>query len=210
MTQRGNHRAAIFFEDGDYALNRDILADESRKAGVAVWAWCLMPNHVHPLLVPADEGGFARALGRTHRRYADFANARARRTGYLFQERFSSAPMDEEHLLAALRYVSLNPVRARLMTRAEDRPWSSVRAQLGRGDDGLTDIAPVAARVPRFAELLEHDPDDPAFVAFRRAEAIGRPLGSAAFAADLAARLGRPVLPRKRGRKPKDGNWGMK
>jgi putative transposase len=162
-----------------------------------------MPNHVHLVLVPADASGFARALGRTHRRYAGFVNARARRTGHLFQERFSSAPMDEAHLLAALRYVSLNPVRARLAARAEDWPWSSVRAHLGRGDDGLTDTAPVAARVPRFAELLDSDPDDTAFVAFRRAEAIGRPLGSAAFAADLAARLGRPVLPRKRGRKPK-------
>lgn len=102
VTQRGNHRAAIFFEDGDYALYRDILAGESGKAGVAVWAWCLVPNHVHLLVVPADEGGFARALGHTHRRYAGFVNAQARRTGNLFWERFSSTPMDEEHLLAAL------------------------------------------------------------------------------------------------------------
>ncbi len=72
-----------------------------------------MPNHVHLILTPADATGLAQALARTHRRYAAVINARLLRTGHLFQERFSSAPMDEDHLMAALAYVSLNPVRAR-------------------------------------------------------------------------------------------------
>lgn len=115
--------------------------------------------------------------------------------------------MDEAHLLAALRHVRLNPARARLVAQAEDRAWSSDRTPLGHGDDGLAETAPFAARVPDFAALPERDPDDPAYVvAFRRADAIGRPLGSVACATDLAARLGRPVRARKRGRRPKQDN----
>ena len=119
------------------------------------------------------------------------------------QERFGSVVMDEAHLMAALRYVSLNPVRAGLAARPEDWPWSSVRAHLGLGDDGLTGTAPVSARVPRFADLLMTPADDPAFGALRRAEGHGRPLSSADFARALETRLARPILPRKRGRKPK-------
>ena len=79
VTQRGNHRATMFFEDGDYALYRDLLAVETKAAHVAVWARVLMPNHVHLILVPSDETGLASALGRVHRRYAAYVNARARR-----------------------------------------------------------------------------------------------------------------------------------
>ena len=80
VTQRGNRRQTIFFEDGDYALTRDLLAERCRKAGVAVWAYCLMPDHVHLILVPATANGLALALGETHRRYAGFVNARLRVT----------------------------------------------------------------------------------------------------------------------------------
>src|ERR1700722_8711163 len=118
VTQRGNRGERVFFEDADYALYRDLLAAACRKTGVAVWAYCLMPNHVHLILVPADATGLARALGETHRRYVSYVNARARQTGHLFQGRFASVVMDEEHLLSAARYVSLNPVRARLVKRA--------------------------------------------------------------------------------------------
>ena len=204
VTQRGNHRAAIFFGEADYRLYRDLLAIESRRAAVAVWGWCLMPNHVHLILTPAEPQGLAQALARTHRRYAAVINARALRTGHLFQERFSSAPMDEDHLIAAWRYVSLNPLRAGLVRDLADWPWSSLSAHLGGTDDGLTDVAPARQRVPRFADLLESDPADPAFRVFRTAEAIGRPLASESFTRALEERLGRKLLPRKRGRKVKE------
>ena len=203
VTQRGNHRAAMFFEAGDYRLYRDLLAAETRAAHVAVWAWVLMPNHVHLILVPTDETGLAGALGRVHRRYAAYVNARARRTGHLVQERFGSVVMDEAHLMAGLRYVALNPVRAKLVAKAEDWPWSSVAAQLGLVDDGLTLTGPVADRVPNFTDLLGQPEDDADFGALRRAEGHGRPLGSPAFVKALEIRLGRSIVPRKRGRKAK-------
>ena len=206
VVQRGNHRAPVFFGPDDYALYRDLLALETRRAEVAVWAWCLMPNHVHLILTPGGGGGLAGAIGRTHRRYAGFVNARARRTGHLFQERFSPAPMDEAHLMAAFAYVSLNPLRAKLVERAEDWPWSSLRAHLGLGGDGLTDTAPAFERVERFRDLIESPPGAPAFSAFRKAETIGRPMGDDAFIQSLETRLGRNLRPAKPGPKPKNNS----
>jgi putative transposase len=156
VTQRGNRRQKIFFEDGDYALYRDLLAERAAKAGVAVWATCLMPNHVHLILVPATEDGLALALGETHRRYTGFVNARMRVTDHLFQGRFGSVVLDEPHLVAAARYVALNPVRARLVRRAQDWPWSSARAHLKGRDDGLVMVTPLLERTAgRFADLLD-------------------------------------------------------
>ena len=155
VTQRGNRRERIFFDDGDCELYRDWLAQSCRKFDVSVWAYCLMPNHVHLILTPADASGLALALSRAHRLYAGFVNARARQTGRLFQGRYGSVALDEDHLMAAARYVALNPVRARLVARAQDWPWSSVRAHLAGRDDGLVSVRPLLDRAPRFADLVE-------------------------------------------------------
>jgi putative transposase len=77
VTQRGNGRARTFFGDADYHLYRDLLAENCAAADVEVLAWVLMPNHVHLILVPADEDGLRRALAPTHRRYAGHVHARA-------------------------------------------------------------------------------------------------------------------------------------
>ena len=203
VTQRGNRSETIFFEPEDYRLYKDWLAESCRRFGVACWAYCLMPNHVHLILTPDDSAGLALALARAHRLHAGFVNARARQTGHLFQGRFGSVAMDEDHLMAAARYVALNPVRARLVERAWDWPHSSVRAHLAGRDDGLVRVQPLIDRAPRFADLLDKDPDDPAFDALRRSELIGRPLGDEAFLDAISRRLNRVVTPGKRGRKPK-------
>lgn len=111
--------------------------------------------------------------------------------------------MDEAHWLAAARYVGLNPVRARLAERAEDWPWSSVRAHLAGRDDGVVRTAPLLERVADPAAFFAADGDEEAARALRRAERTGRPLGAAEWVAALEARTGRPLAPRKPGRKPK-------
>jgi hypothetical protein len=127
----------------------------------------------------------------------------------LFQGRFASVVMDEEHLLAAARYVALNPVRARLAKRAEDWRWSSARAHLAGRDDGLVEVAPLLARCAgRFADLLAVEPAPGVIAALRAAETIGRPLGAPAFLDRLAALTGRDPRPRKRGPKPRTGEAG--
>ncbi len=120
VTQRGNRRERTFFEEDDYALYLDLLADSSARAGAEVWAYCLMPNHVHIILVPSDRDGLRRTFADLHRRYTGFINARARTTGHLWQGRYGSVAMDETHLLTAVRYVTLDPVRARLVAQARD------------------------------------------------------------------------------------------
>jgi putative transposase len=166
VTQRGNRREQTFFEDGDYALYRDLLARAADRAGAEIWCYCLMPNHVHVVVVPADEDGLRRTFAETHRRYTGFINARARWTGHLWQGRFGAVAMDEAHLANAVRYVSLNPVRARLVERAEQWRWSSVVAHLAGKDDGLVRVAPVLERYGDFAAFLAQPADDEA--AWRR------------------------------------------
>jgi len=125
-------------------LYRDLLADSCRNAGVSVWRYCLTPNHVHLVRVPKDMIGLARALAATHRRYTGFVNARNRMTEHLFQGRYGSVAMDAAHLLAAARYVALNPVRAKRLAQAADWPWSSVRAHLAGRNDALVDVSAAA------------------------------------------------------------------
>src|SRR4051812_44728643 len=203
VTQRGNGRATTFFDDEDYALYRDLLGRHCAAAGVEIWAWVFMPNHVHLILVPCDADGIRRALAAVHRRYAGHVHARLKRTGHFWQGRFGCVAMDEEHLGAALRYVALNPVRARLVRHAADWPWSSLHAQLG-AEDGLTATAAVTARYPDFAALIAAGEDAEASRRLRRAETIGRPIGSAAFVERLEMDSGRALAPARRGRRRKE------
>jgi putative transposase len=200
VTQRGNGRAQTFFSDADYALYCDLLREHCAAAGVAVWAWVLMPNHVHLILVPSDEDGLRRALSRVHRTYAGRIHERLQRTGHFWQGRFGCVAMDEAHLCAAFRYVAMNPVRAGLVKRAEDWRWSSVRAQLGLIEDGMTRTAATSERLPDFAALLASAEDEEATMRLRRAESIGRPVGSAEFVERLEKRYERRLRRGQAGR----------
>ena len=85
VTQRGNRREAIFFQDGDQEIYCDMLAEQLRKSEVEVWAYCLMPNHVHVILNPREADGMGRALGEAHRRYTNFATRVAAGPGICFR-----------------------------------------------------------------------------------------------------------------------------
>ena len=204
VTQRGNRRERTFFEDGDYALYLDLLADAARRAQTEIWSYCLMPNHVHIILVPADADGLRRTFGDLHRRYTGFINARMRTTGHLWQGRFSSVAMDEAHLVAAFRYVALNPVRARLVKRAGDWKWSSTRALCSAEDDGVVTVAPALDRVGDFTAFLDEAFDEAfTYAALRKAESIGRPVGSPQWLDDMEVKTGLALKPQKRGPKAK-------
>ena len=205
VTQRGNRRERTFFEDGDYALYLDLLAHAAEQHGVAIWSYCLMPNHVHIIAVPRDEDGLARTFRHVHRHYTGYVNARLRTTGHLWQGRFSSVAMDEAHLHAALRYVALNPVRARLAARAQDWRWSSTAAHIAETDDHIVTVAPALTRVGDFTAFLGEEFDEAeTYAALRKAETIGRPIGSTEWLADMAAKTGRTLTAGKRGPKPRE------
>ncbi|MDQ6967895.1 MAG: transposase [Mariprofundaceae bacterium] len=125
----------------------------ARKSEAEIWCYCLMPNHVHMIIVPSDEDGLRRTFADAHRRYTGYVNTRLRVTGHLWQGRFGSVVMDEEHLAHAVRYVSMNPVRAGLVERAEEWRWSSVASHLSGQDSELVKIAMsliAMATLPRF------------------------------------------------------------
>ena len=209
VTQRGNRRQQTFFEDGDYELYRDLLAGAARRAGSEVWAYCLMPNHVHLIVVPADEHGLRRTFSDAHRRYTSFINARHRWTGHLWQGRFGAVAMDEAHLVHAARYVALNPVRAGLADRAEQWPWSSARAHLDSRDDVLVSVRPLLDRVGDFAGFLGGEEDQQAMRELRMAETTGRPVGEADWVKELERTSGRILAPKKRGPKPRLPELGL-
>ncbi len=134
ITQRGNRREPVFFGAEDYRLYRRLIATAARRDGAEIWAYCLMPNHVHLIVTPSDEDGLRATFAEAHRRYTEAINTRFHWTGHLFQGRFGAVVMDEPHLLAAVRYVALNPVIAGLVRHAEDWPWSSAPCpSRGRG-----------------------------------------------------------------------------
>ena len=202
VTQRGNRRERTVFEYGDYALYLDLLADAAERAPVEV-CLCLMPNHVHIIAVPSDPDGLWRTFRRLHRECTGFVNARMRVTGHLWQGRYGSVAMDEAHFVTALRYVALNPVRARLVERAEAWPWSSTRALLAGKDDHVVKVAPALARVGEFAALLGGAFDEAlSYAALRKAESVGRPVGSREWIAAMEERTGLDLTPKKRGPAP--------
>lgn len=203
VTQRGNRREPVFFGDGDYRLYLELVGAAAGKSGTAVWAYCLMPNHVHFILVPSHADGLRATFAEAHRRYTSMINARLGQTGHLWQGRFSSAAMDEAHLMAAARYVAMNPVRAGLAARADGWPWSSVHAHLAGRDDAVVTVRPLLERIGDFAAFLDEPGDADAVAALRKSYATGRPVGSPRWIAGLEAATARPLAPRKRGPKPR-------
>jgi len=201
VTQRGNRRQQTFFSDGDYAEYRRLLAESCRNCGTDVLAYCLMPNHVLLILVPADEFGLRDALGEAHRRYTRMVNFREGWKGHLWQERFHSFVMDERHLLAAARYVERNPMRARLCARAQDRAWSSAAAHLAGRNDALVTVRPLLDLIPDWEAFIGEGEDEGFNDLLRRHASTGRPLGSDTFVESLERQLARSLKRKKPGPK---------
>ena len=203
VTQRGNNRQKIFFSDSDRHIYLAFLAERSRKFGMALLGYCLMPNHVHLVAVPARADSLARALGRAHYDYAVYFNHRKLHSGHVWQNRFYSAPLDRAHLGTALRYVDLNSVRARLAQTAVDYRWSSARAHVdGRDPSGLLDMETWKEICPcgDWAQALAwSNTDEQLAERVRQATRTGRPCGEPPFVTALEAILERPLHRREPG-----------
>jgi putative transposase len=214
ITQRGNRRLPIFFGDDDRAAYLELVAAACSASGTRCAAWCLMDNHVHLILIPETADGLRATLGEAHRRYTRRINFREGWRGYLFQGRFASYPMDDRHLVAAVRYVENNPVAAHMVERAQDWRWSSARShvagRLVKGDP-LTDVAAFGrhvrnwrAMLRRGAELGDATADEEALAETIEARLrTGRPLAVDEWLAAREAELGRPLRPLRRGPKPR-------
>ncbi len=203
VTQRGARRQQTFFTDDDYRAYLDLIKEAKAASGVDIWAYCLMPNHVHLVAVPKEVDGLAKMLRMAHHRYARRVNATHGWRGHLWQERFHSYVMDESHLLAAVRYIELNPVRARLCTRAEDWHWSSVGAYLRGESNGIVNVRPMLERVTDWREYLALSEHPETIETLRSHSNTGRPAGSKEFITALERISGRTLRKRKTGPHPR-------
>jgi putative transposase len=194
VTQRGNRRQQTFFSDDDYQAYLDLIHEFCTAYAVELWGYCLMPNHVHLIVVPGSDESLALAVGKAHLRYSRLVNFREGWRGHLWQGRFASYVMDERYLLACARYVEMNPVRAKLVKHPAEWRWSSARAHLDGTTDGIVRTGALLDVVGNgWGEFLAEDISSADVAALRRHERTGRPLGDPDFVDKIENQLGRSL-----------------
>ena len=192
VTQRGNRRQNTFFSDTDCRIYRRFMASWCAKQQVEIWCYCLMPNHIHLIAVPKMEYSLHRAIGEAHRRYTLYVNEKKNWKGYLWQGRFASFPMDESHLLAAARYIELNPVRSGLVKNPSEYPWSSCKAHLSDREDLLVKKKALLDLFPDWEDLLKGHLSNEDIQTIEKHEKTGRPLGNEMFIEKVELLRGSP------------------
>lgn len=202
IVQRGNRRQDVFFGEVDRWVYLQLLRAACLQHDVKVWAWCLMRNHVHVVAVPIRAEALAECFAEAHVRYTRWVNKRHAWQGHLWQARFGSSVLDERYLLAAVRYVERNPVRAHIVTLAWHYRWSSAAWHVGKakrdplvvGDEMLRSV------VGDWRSYLTDEGDKDEIAAIRRDTVVNRPLGSEVFLYELEQQVGRPLIRRNPGR----------
>ncbi len=203
VTQRGNRRSDVFFDEADRQKYLMLLADYKQRYGLDLWAYCLMTNHVHLVVVPKDETSLGRTMRDTHQAYSSHVNRKLNESGHLWQGRYFSSVLDESYLWSAVRYVERNPVRAGLVERAEQYPWSSAAGHCGlRIDPLLSGGMERSDYVGDWSAWLSSADGGDAKV-IRQKTMTGRPCGSEEFIERLEGLIRRVLKRQKPGRKPK-------
>lgn len=200
VTQRGVRSIDIFTSDRDRHHYLQFMAEEAHRFGVSFMGWCLMTNHVHLIAIPRDAQALASAIGNAHRRYTRMKNFAEGTRGYLFQGRFASCVLNQQHLLAAGRYVERNPVAAGLVAHPQDYPWSSCRYHCHLTDhDPLQTHRTLPGLVDNWANFLAAS-DEAKEQAIRDKTRTGRPAGGNRFIMQLETLSGRALRPKPPGR----------
>ena len=216
VNQRGNREQAVFGEDADYRRYLEWLREYTARYGVDIWAYCLMPNHVHFVCVPKSEASLARAFNALHMRYAQYFNGKRDARGRLWRGKFMSCPLDDPSVFEEVRFIETNPVRAGLVERAEDYPWSSARCHVigepdpvlivgsdtGRALNRMAGV-PMYRAIPGWRSYLAAGGDEAIVKRTRECLKTGRPAGDTEFVRTLEGIMGRKLgaLPRGRPRK---------
>lgn len=201
VIQRGNRSQRVFFSPEDKRLYLEILALQKKLFCVEVWAYCLMDNHVHLIVVPKEEGSLTQAIGETHKMYTRAINYRNEWRGCLWQGRYKSAPLDEKYLYSAIRYVERNPVRAGIVARAQDYEWSSAKAHVESEEDPVLDHFYLLDEISDWAEYIKMEENQRHLRQIRVNSHSGRPLGSEEFVIQLGQKTGRNLIKQRTGPK---------
>ena len=204
ITQRGNRRQRVFFLEKDYKTYLRYLSKYSDRFRLQILSYCLMPNHIHLIAIPKDEGSLARAIGETHRNYTRMINFREDWRGYLWQGRFSSYVLDERYFLLATRYILLNPVKAKIVKKAEEYKWSSIRHHLKREKISFINDELLQSLVADWDAYLKIEIEQSDVKMLKLHEGTGRPLGNNLFIEKLEKLLDVDLRKKKPGRKRKE------
>lgn len=204
IIQRGNRRQKVFFSDEDKKAYIDLLRKCATKAGISFWAYCIMDNHVHLIAVPENEDSLAEGMGETHKNYTRMINFRQGWRGYLWQGRFISYPLDEQYLYAAVRYVERNPVRAGLVKKAEDYPFSSAKAHALKQEDILLSDNFMLSEIEDWSLYLAQEDESSHVNLFKQCAHTGRPLGDEKFIIKLEELTGKTLRRKKPGPKKRN------
>jgi putative transposase len=194
IIQRGHNRSPCFYDDADYRVYLAQLGELAHRFQCAVHAYVLMTNHVHLLITPRKAGAASRLMKHLGQRYVQYVNRTYGRTGTLWQGRFRSHPVLHGHyLLACYRYIELNPVRARIVRRPADYPWSSYRVNAGFGYSAL--ITPheeyLAMGASEYRLTFPAQTPSTELEQIRSAAAGSLPLGNEWSISEIAAIVGR-------------------
>jgi len=206
ITQRGNYRQDVFQDNEDRLSYLSWIDEYSKKYQLSIFAYCLMDNHVHFIVIPRKEDSLAKVFSISHMQYSQYFNKKKKVSGHLWQGRFYSCVMDEDYLLTALRYVERNPVRAGIVRKPWRWKWSSAGEHVGQGN-GIINLGKITTLIDTSAEewkeyidLVENEEE---VENIRKHTMLGRPLGAKDFISKLGKRLGKvlSVLPRGRPKK---------
>ena len=208
ITQRGNRREDVFFTNEDRLAYLEWLKEYAEKYKVDILAYCLMTNHIHIIAVPSTEKGLQQLLKPLHMRYAQRFNRTRGWKGHVWQGRFFSSSLDDDYLWAALRYVERNPVRARMVRKAEKYRWSSAGGHCGLKVDPLLTTKPYWRNqfegIGDWSAWLAEGDEPEKLDVLRRNVEKGLPCGSEKFVRRLEKMTGKALQYRPRGRPKKE------
>jgi len=200
ITQRRDRREDGFYVEEDYQTYLEWLSYYSRQHRLEVLAYCLMTNHIHLVVAASNENSFQQVLKSLHMRYAQRINRIRKWKGHFWQGRYLSSPMDERYMWSAIRYVERNPVRARMVKKAESYPWSSAASHCGRVDERVLSNNPQSQQVDDWSAWLAEGDDPSELKMIRRNIEKGLPCGSERFITNLEKMIGRSLQFRPQGR----------
>lgn len=201
ITQRGNYQQKTFSSKADYEKYLQWLSEYCKKYKLSILAFCLMPNHVHFISIPQQSDSLSKTFNACHMRYSQYYNKKNNNKGHLWQGRFYSCPLDEGHLYEAIRYVENNPVRAKIVKKAEEWKWSSAKAHLHKEKINLAlgDIGD-HKDIPDWDQYLTEKQDDKIIKKIKSNTLTGRPSGNDSFVSKIENMFGKRLRPLPEGR----------
>lgn len=194
IIQRGNYRQNVFLDDSDKRQYLSLIAEYSQKYYLNILAYCLMDNHVHFIVIPKNVDSMAKTFSVAHTLYSQYFNKKMNAFGHLWQGRFYSCVLDENHLIAAGRYVERNPVRVGMVKKSVEYVWSSARSHVDGGRKDIIDTSLffkyIEVDQDKWGEFIEEEEKSDEINTIRKHTMTGRPLGGTSFIQKLEKMFG--------------------